>query len=336
MIAHNEGFIGSIMKKLSPNLVEIINILSDGGYHDGDTIGSKLNITRSAVWKFIKKLDNYGIKLSSIKGKGYALLQPLILLNENYLKKALTGQNIDIEVFESIISTNEYLNNFIGATRVKICLAEHQTGGLGRLGRSWHSPFGQNIYLSCLYPFAKDISELVGLSLVVGLAIITTLKSLNLSNRLLLKWPNDILYEDKKLCGNLIKIQAETNGLSYAIIGIGINVNMADDQQNINQLWISLQKILGKNINRNQLCVILINNLMSYLDKFNKQGFSSFTKEWEEADGLLNKKISLQTMDKIITGYARGINAQGNLLIETEDNSVNSYSSGDTSVLKSQ
>src|SRR5579871_3974943 len=97
------------MKKLKPGFVNLITILNDGHYHDGSTIGEKLNISRSAVWKAIKKLKNYQIKVESIKGKGYALLEPLVLLNQEIIIQSISDKNIQITVLESIDSTNEYL-----------------------------------------------------------------------------------------------------------------------------------------------------------------------------------------------------------------------------------
>lgn len=121
------------MKKTSPNFVKLINILNDGLYHDGTTLGDKLNMTRSAVWKAIKKLQEYGICVDSVKGKGYALLEPLILLDKNKIKRSLGQVQVDVQCFESIDSTNNYLKNVPHAQQIKICLAEQQTMGKGGL-----------------------------------------------------------------------------------------------------------------------------------------------------------------------------------------------------------
>src|SRR3990167_5018644 len=165
------------MKKFSTTFTKLVNILNDGNYHDGTTLSSRLQISRSAVWKAIQKLEKYGIPVHAMKGKGYALAEPLILLNQKTIKRGIQTANIDFTIFESIHSTNTYCvpQPRIKNKNISICLAETQTGGLGRLQRSWHSPFGQNIYLSCTYSFQKDVSELSGLSLVISLAIIATL-----------------------------------------------------------------------------------------------------------------------------------------------------------------
>lgn len=322
------------MKKQNSILMEISSVLRDGFYHDEDTIGKKLNVSRNAVGKAIKKLEDYGIRIDSVKGKGYAMSDPLILLNENLIINNLKDKNIEIEVFESIDSTNTYLKSIIATRKPRICVAEYQTKGRGRFNREWYSPFGKNIYLSVGYSFEKDIRDLAGLSMVVGLSIIQTLKSLILKEPLVLKWPNDVMVNDRKLAGTLIEIDSEANGLSRSVIGIGLNVNMTSDDTIVKQSWVSLRQILNSTFDRNQLCASLINGLMEYLKKFEREGFMPFKKEWEEHDSLLNKRIKLASGKDIIKGFARGINDQGNLRIEIEKDTIKTFSSGDATIIK--
>jgi BirA family transcriptional regulator, biotin operon repressor / biotin---[acetyl-CoA-carboxylase] ligase len=323
------------MKKLTASFANLVAILNDGHYHDGTTIGEKLNITRSAVWKTIKKLQSYGIKVDSIKGKGYALLEPLILLNQNTIKENIAQEKIDVEVFETISSTNAYLKARINDHAIKICLAEQQTQGKGRLHRTWHSPFGQNIYLSCQYSFQRDVSQLAGLSLVVSLAIAKTLANYALPKAMAVKWPNDIFYDEKKLSGALIEIQAESHGVCHAIIGIGLNVNMMhDDEQHILQDWTSLRKITASYIDRNEVCSLLMENLITYLRQFEKEGLAPFINEWNDADCLMNKDISLKNGSKNIHGKAKGIDNLGNLILQASDGRLHAFSSGDTMLMK--
>lgn len=323
-----------MIKKITPSFIKLVNILNDGQYHDGDSLGKKLKMTRSAVWKAMKKLESYHIQIDSVKGKGYAMLESLILLELNKIKPHVTNEKIDISIFESIDSTNEYLKAFKNTKSIKICLAEQQTRGKGRLNREWYSPFGKNIYFSCLYPIQKDISELAGLSLVTSLAVLKTLKSYGIKDELFVKWPNDIVYDNKKLSGSLIEVQAESHGFSCVIIGIGINVNMLLDDDQISQSWISLQKIIGQYIDRNELIVLLINTLLAYLEKFVAHGFSSFMEEWVRSDYLSNRTITLKNVNEIIKGTVAGINEQGHLLLTLPNGSVRAFSSGDTTVVK--
>lgn len=322
-------------KKFNSHLCQIVTILSDGEFHDGTTMGDALQMTRSAVWKTIKKLIAYDIPITSIKGKGYTMTVPLILLDPQKIKMELDNKKLPITLFESIGSTNDYLKLKKKAKGPEICLAEQQTQGKGRLARKWHSPFGQNIYLSCLYLFQKDISELAGLSLVVGLAVINVLKSYGVSDQLFVKWPNDILFGQKKLAGNLIEIQAESYGESQAIIGIGLNVNMRNEElKEINQAWVALSHILNCYVDRNELSARLINRLFQYLHHFNEFGFAPFHEEWLKADSLTGETITIKNVRESLSGRVVDINAQGHLVLRLANGILRSFSSGDATILK--
>lgn len=324
------------MSELKNKLIKLVNILNDGQYHDGNSLGKALQLTRSAVWKSIKKLQNYGIKIDSIKGKGYLLQEPLLLIDQSEIKNHI-AQNIELTVFETINSTNQYLKQFKYHKNPKICIAEQQTAGKGRFNREWYSPFGKNIYLSCLYPFEKDVSELAGLSLLTSLAVIKTLQDIGIKEHLFVKWSNDIVYDSKKLAGNLIEVQAETHATSHAIIGIGLNVNMLHDQENnISQHWTSVHQILHRYIDRNDLCIRLINHLMMHLKIFETNGFEIFMDEWNNVDYLKNKFISLNIYNEKAVGKVLGINAQGYLLLQLSDGNVRVCSSGEASLIREE
>lgn len=318
-------------KKLNKTLLQLVNILNDSQYHDGTHLGDQLKITRSAVWKNIKKLQSYDVRIDAVKGRGYLMPTALHLLDAEEIIKQLS-EKVIVEIFESMTSTNDYLKN-IKQPQTRICLAEQQTQGRGRLNREWHSPFGKNIYLSCLFAFEKDISALAGLSMVTSLAIVKALNSCSIDQDLVVKWPNDILYQKQKLAGSLIEVQAETHNVSYAIVGVGINVNM-QQASGISQAWTSMSRILGQQVNRNKVCVQVINHLLAYFAKFNEQGFAPFIDEWMQADCLMNQSIQLRNLDKIVNGKMCGINEQGYLLLQLEDGSIKAFSSGDTSIAK--
>lgn len=320
------------MKLLSPNLIHLTSILSDLEYHDGDSLGASLGVTRSAVWKAIKKLQEYGVKIDSVKNKGYALQEPLLLLNQDFIQREIGSSNITIEVLENVDSTSSYLKRTANS-KTRAALSETQTGGRGRMGRTWHSPFGQNIYMSYARSFKKDISELSGLSLVVSMSIMAAIKELGISADIMLKWPNDGVYLGQKLMGNLVEVQSEAYGESMAIIGLGVNVNMlSDEDDNISQSWTSLRKITGDYIDRNLLCIALIRNLSSYLDKFSKDGLKVFLPQWQQLDYLYNQPIKINNGE--LAGIARGIDEQGNLLLELSNGEIIACSWGETSICK--
>lgn len=326
------------VKPLNKKIIELVTLLSDGNCHDGNSLGQQLSVTRSAVWKMIKRLEQYGISIHSVRGNGYSLAERLILLDPDQIKKAVSSP-VELTVLESVDSTNNFLKKLGKKKHMHCCFAEHQTQGRGRLDRRWHSPFGKNIYFSCNYLFQKDVSELAGLSSTVSLAIIETLRQLDLGEEAMVKWPNDVLYNQKKISGVLIDVQAESHGITNAIIGIGLNVNMTDkdiEQFNpvLTQAWTSLQSEKNINYDRNPIAALLIQNLLNYLTRFQNNGFHHFMDEWKSRDGLANKNIAIEQHGVVIDGMALGINAQGHLLLRKGDGSVHAFSSGDASILK--
>jgi BirA family biotin operon repressor/biotin-[acetyl-CoA-carboxylase] ligase len=324
-----------MQKKFNPKLAQLVAVMSDGEFHDGTALGEVLNMTRSAVWKMIKKLERYDIEINSVKGKGYALCEPLILLDDNVIRKCLDDKKIQLTVFESIDSTNEYLKSHRFNSGVHFCTTEFQEHGRGRLNREWRSPFGKNLTLSCLYPFQKDISELAGLSLVVSLAVVKTLQQFGLQDDVKVKWPNDVLCQSKKISGTLIELQAESHGMCHAVIGVGLNVNMLiDERRQISQEWNSMRRVGGVYFDRNLVCAALMNHLLDYLRRFDRDGFEFFIDEWVAAEGMHGKQVSLKSPRETVTGEAVGINAQGHLLLKMDDGQVRAFSSGDTSIVK--
>ena len=286
----------------------------------------------------IQKLKNmtFPVAMAS-KDVRYFLQQPLILLDLEKIKKSIQANSIHIDLFEKVASTNEYLKRATSPQPVNICLAEMQTQGKGRFQHSWHSPFGQNIYLSLKYPFNtlnKDVSKFASLSLVCGLAICKAIEeNCQLIQPLFVKWPNDIICEDKKLAGILIEIEAEKAGVCSTIIGIGLNVNMENDEDKITQRWISLKNLTTIYQDRNQLCAALINHLIDCISTFEKQCLNNFLEVWKERDYLLNKPIRLKSGHHILQGKSLGINEQGHLVINLPDGSQRTFSSGDATLL---
>jgi BirA family biotin operon repressor/biotin-[acetyl-CoA-carboxylase] ligase len=260
----------------------------------------------------------------------------IILLNSEKIKCHLNQQSIYVEIFDSIDSTNDYLKKHIpNNTKTRVCLAESMTKGKGRLDRQWHAPFGQNIYFSQLTPFQKNLNELSGLSLVVSLAVCKTIEStIDIKQKIFVKWPNDVLVNYSKLSGILIETQIQPHDFCQAIIGIGINVNMLEaDKKNISQPWTSLSKLTGQFIDRNILCATLINVLDEYLTQFIDHGLAFFREEWQQRDALLHKNITLLSGNTHFSGIGAGINDQGQLLLN-RDQKIKAFSSGDTTLLK--
>lgn len=323
------------MKKMNTDLIKVTQFLNDLEFHDSTSIGNSLNITRSAVRKVIKKLEAYQVPLISIKDKGYQFQAPLILLDKTKIKELLITKSVQLEIYEEVGSTNDQVREIYDQKKqVTACLAETQTQGRGRFQRQWNSPFAQNIYLSLLYPFTKDISELGGLSLVVGMAICKAIESCcDLPKPLQLKWPNDVLYNGQKLAGTLIEMRAEADHDCQVVIGIGLNVNMQlDPSKKIKQSWCSLKNCTNQFYDRNILTAALIDQVTSYLERFAQKGLVNFLNEWRTRDFLFNKPVDLKSNQKEFRGLGQGITEHGHLLLKLRNNTIRAFSSGDTTL----
>ncbi len=303
----------------------------------GASLAERLNVSRTSIWKQIKQLQSYGVPIHSQGNKGYQLLEPFICLNEHRIIEGIDAgklkKNMVFHVFSSIDSTNQFLKTLPLDDKIHCCLSETQTQGRGRFQREWFSPFGENIYFSMRYKMSCDLSKLSGLSLLVSLSIINTLKQYGIPDVLSIKWPNDILWKDKKLSGNLIEIMAETHAESNLIIGIGLNVNMKalpETQQSIHAC--SLIQMTDRHHDRNGIIALLIMQLSCDLERFFQSGFSAFRENWMRYDYFFGKKLNVRQMDKVIEGIGRGVSEKGELLLEDAQGKIHSLSSGDTSI----
>lgn len=325
------------MKKLTSLQQQLIQQLSDGSCHSGVDLGLKLGISRTAIWKHIKQLIDLNLPIKRLPQKGYCLVQPLILLDEIAIKQHLNTlafkEIIDIHLFASIDSTNRFLKELPRSKSMDICCAETQTAGRGRFGRTWYSPFGENIYCSSRWHLDCDLSRLSGLSLVVSLAILAAINDLGIRESICVKWPNDILWQGKKLCGNLIEVNAESNSSADIIIGVGLNVNSITKAHPLpDKPWCSLYDVIGKYFDRNLLVAYLIHHLHHYLKKFFSQGFTAFLPQWQKVDYLYNKMITVSQPTGPLHGKAHGVNEMGQLLLVDEKGKTHYLSSGDTSL----
>lgn len=321
------------MSELNPKLIQLTSVLSDCKYHDGDSLGKKLQVTRSAVWKMIKKLTDYGVSITSIKGKGYKLDTPLLLMNHEQIISKLPKKlknNIQLEVYETIDSTNEYLKKNFNPKKISVCISECQEHGKGRLGRSWFSPFGKNLFVSCRIRIEKDICELGGLTLAVSVATMNTLKKFGIESKI--KWPNDVYCNNKKISGNLVEIFAESNNAADVIIGIGLNINMDDIEASDTLSWTSIKKEINETIDRNEVAVELISQLYEQIEIFTNKGIAHFLNIVDKNNYLKNKKVTIEQYKKTFCGVVSGIDEQGRLLVTLNDGAQRHFSSGDAHI----
>lgn len=319
------------------NLSKMTQLLSQH-YCPLDVLAYELNTTPTAILMDVQKLKRYGIPIEYHEEKGFHLAEPMGLLDNRELKRLIKSKSVRLELLEAIDSTNDYLKSLYHSEKMTFCVAELQTGGKGRMGKSWHSAFGKDLTLSFLKNFKKGVSQLSGLSMVVSLAVCKAIEdNYNLPKPLTLKWPNDILCQNKKLGGVLIEIQADKDNSAEVIVGIGLNVNSTHDTAGlIDQPWTSLALLNQRNNDRNLLCAAIINTLVQAMERFEAEGFSSFVDEWKAKDALFNQDIELTSDHKCFEGKALGVNENGQLILQLPDQTYHCFSSGNTSLAKSQ
>jgi BirA family biotin operon repressor/biotin-[acetyl-CoA-carboxylase] ligase len=299
-------------------LNKLLALLADGQFHSGEELGDALGVSRAAVWKQLKKLEDLDVPFSSVKGKGYRLHDAIELLDESQIRSCIS-QRLDIlELLLDVDSTNTYLFNRASDHMGKryAVMAEKQNHGRGRRGRQWVSPFGRNIYLSLLVSFSGGMSALEGLSLTTAIAVERALRRLNIDG-VGLKWPNDIYAEGRKLAGILLEVTGEYNSHCQVVIGIGLNLSMSESEaKDIDQPWVDLRS-LNPNLSRNEVAGVLLDELLTCIDTFQKEGFAPLQEYWSERDIYHESEVSVVSPSQEITGVVKGVNRKGELLLKT-------------------
>lgn len=302
-------------------LLPLLRTLGDGAWHSGEALARDAGITRAALSKRVQKLIQWGLPIETQPGRGCRLTQPLELLDADLIRGALNASDrarLQLRVVAATDSTNTQLMSASAADDPQALLAEHQTGGRGRHGRSWHSPFGTNLYLSLSFRFAQWPAALTALPLAVGVATAQALAPLQLPE-LRLKWPNDLWCRDAKLGGVLIEQRGESGGPCRVVIGLGLNVGMRTaTSAEIGRPWTSLRELLGTEAvpSRNPLAARVLEQWLAMLDRYSREGFAPFEPAFRALDALRGRAVTVQQGDGECRGIARGVDESGALLID--------------------
>ena len=239
---------------------------------------------------------------------------------------------IELEVHQQLDSTNRYLLDKTPSRTMQICIANSQTDGRGRHGKSWQSPMGKNIYLSISQCIKIDMSQLSGLSLVVGTTLAEVLQNY-CYEKIAVKWPNDLLVNNKKLSGILIELKMREEGYCQIVTGIGINLELPDEQISlISQPCTSLDGCMpNKELVKNEIIADILNHLLPSMMLFMNNGFEAFHQKWNNLDIWFGKQVFLILGDKTITGIHKGVNSAGSLILE-QDGELTIWNSGEISL----
>lgn len=308
----------------------LLNLLKDGKFHSGDELGEVLGVSRAAIWKQIRKLEELGLEISSVRGKGYRLQGEMELLNQDYLKQALGDNLQEIHVLFETPSTNTWLldraNEWSG--KAALCVAEKQSAGRGRRGREWVSPLGRNLYFSLMLPAFSPMSVIEGLSLVVGLVVARQLNKLGCDASL--KWPNDVLVRGQKIAGVLIELQGDLHSECQLIIGVGVNFDLG--VANIDQPYTDIKSVVGKAPSRNSFSAELCEEIIASVELLKERGLKAFISEWQSLDYYREKRVKMLIGQNVWSGVAQGINRKGELQVLTDEDGLKVFNAGEISL----
>ncbi len=313
----------------------LLHVLSDNGFHSGTELASRLGISRTAVWKAVRALECRGIEVAALPGKGYRVVQPLELISETAIQAALEPEARSLlstlHIFDELDSTNTHLMRLAaeGVSAGAVCLAETQTAGKGRIGRSWLSPLGANVYLSVLWRY-DDHSLIAGLSLAVGVAVIRALERSGIVG-VGLKWPNDLLWEDRKLGGILLEVSGEAHGGYAVVVGLGINRYIPSAVgRGIDQAWVDLAAVAGESApSRNRLIASILNELLPLLNDYRHTGLEPYLPEWRRYHHLTGREVVVRQGDFETAGTVADVTEEGLLVLACKDGKRREFASGD-------
>jgi len=315
---------GPADRDVSATAGRILSLLyeSKAPFISGEELSRTLNISRSAVWKQIKAMREFGFIISAEASRGYRLISAPDMLLALSISPLLKSERIGKKIIslEETVSTNSVAFRMAeeGAAEGSVVIAECQTAGKGRLGRNWASPPGVNLYCSIiLRPPIQPVAapQLTFLSVVAVARAIEKLTALQAR----IKWPNDILIDGKKVAGLLNEMSAETDKVNFVILGIGVNLNMTAEHfpAGLRHPATSLFIESGERVDRTAFTAVLLQELDSLYATFLSQGYAPARREWLQRSRLEGVMVTVTDNNSVRRGLVTGIDEYGALLLDS-------------------
>lgn len=320
----------------------LLAMLAEGPFYSGEQLAKKLKISRGGVWKLVRSLKALGVDIESVPRQGYRLPRAVDLLDKETIATSLPPATRALmqrfDVLLTVDSTNRHVADLAAPEpgKFQLCTAEVQNAGRGRRGRSWLAPFGSGICMSMGWQFAEPPPTFSALSLAVGVAVVKAFARVGIQG-VGLKWPNDLQWQNRKLGGILIEMRGESEGPSQVIIGIGINMQMPSAirmqlAEREAALIADVHEILrDQTPTRNVLIGAIVAELLRMLQTFTVRGFAPFHDEWHGLDTLANAPVKVISGSQSTFGTARGVEADGTLLVEV-NGELRKFVSGEVSL----
>jgi len=305
------------------------------GYVSGEDLSHELGISRAGVWKHIESLREEGYEIEAFPHLGYRLISIPDRLTEIELKWQLKTDIIARKIYsyKETSSTNDAAYHLAasGEKEGSVVIAESQTAGRGRMGRFWVSPKSKGAYFSVI--LRPDIlpKEVSSITLFSALSVAKTIREMaNLAA--FIKWPNDVLINNKKICGILTEMNAETDKINFVIIGIGININTKEEL--LPKGATSIMEAQGAEISRIELVKGIFKNLDKYYKLFNSGQIAEIIREYKEFSNFLGKRIQVAYHDAKLEGYAIDVDKEGALILRMDSGLNERVLAGDVTMLR--
>lgn len=316
---------------------EILTLLcKQEDYISGQQLCEHLGVSRTAIWKVMKRLKEEGYEIDSVSNKGYRLIsQPDVLTKEAILSKLQTkymGQNL--VCLKETTSTNTIAKQMAEekAEEGTLVVANHQTVGKGRRGRVWSSPKNTGIFMTVILK-PRIRPEFASMLTIVAAKVLNDVIREVSGLPCMIKWPNDIVVNGKKICGILTELSAEVDYINYIVVGIGINVSMMSFPEELKDKATSILLETGKNSNRAELVAKTMHCFERYYEEFIQTNtLQPLEEEYNKVLINMNKEVKVLSGEESYTGIARGITDKGHLLVEKENHKVEEVYAGEVSV----
>lgn len=306
--------------------IKILDLLrkSPEEYLSGEEISRQLAVSRTAIWKHMQTLKQAGYEIEAHPRQGYRLktfpdlLLPYVI--RDTLQTKMIGQG-EVYYFSDIDSTNNEAKKqaSLGCVQGSIVLSEAQLGGRGRLSRGWFSPKGKGIWLSIILRPPFNPYDAPKCTLMAAVAVTKAIRRIT-KIQCGIKWPNDILYQGRKLVGILTEMSAEIDAINHIVIGMGINVNvLAEDfPEELQAIATSLAIIKGQEISRLTLLNAILEEMEAVYEQVLQHGFVPILAEWRELSITLGQEVNVMGSGRSFSGTAVDIDQDGALLVQTQ------------------
>jgi BirA family biotin operon repressor/biotin-[acetyl-CoA-carboxylase] ligase len=304
-----------------------------GQFVSGEQMSEQLGCSRTAIWKHIEQLKQQGYEIEAVKKSGYRLVHQPELLNYATLVGGMETNRIGqaVDLHNEVDSTQIIAHSLArgGAPEGTLVVAEQQNAGRGRLGRAWHSPLGKGIWMSFVLRPNIPIQSAPQLTLLTAVALSRCLLEFGVEAGI--KWPNDLYIQGKKVSGILTELSADPDRIHYAIVGIGMNVNLTSEEipEELQDKATSLRVELGKKVDRTEVIQSFCRHFEQWYDLYLAEGFLPIKSVWEARSVSLGGQVVARTLQGEIRGLALEIDDIGALVLQTETGELKKIYSAD-------